>query len=413
MIALKQNNEIIGLDGIKRTWAEIEQDYLELLNPDVSNIIGVIEIIASYLFANRTTYIVNNRVQQQQIKVYLNNNTSYINTLKSIKDITNQAQVLILIDYVSENSLRDFLFNQYDICPINKISKNSLSFRLKKYKDNESFTKLAVCEQKYTKCFVIDFEKNLNAILLDKNQTFTEKSLIKGSKYPFLKDFFEEYLYEWLRGKYGYWFSNVLGIKVCPYCNNQFVLSVNKLDGNKKALYQLDHILPKSDFRYLSISLYNLIPSCASCNNAKSTKKGFLNPYTESFHHNAKFILENKKFIDISNRQSLKSTKLKLETVILTESVKVQKHIDTFCLEGIYEIHKDIVEEIYWKKGVYTKSYKKKIRKELRKFGLVNTEIDEALNRFILGNYHQEEDLHKRIHTKLTIDIAQELGLLN
>lgn len=85
--------------------------------------------------------------------------------------------------------------------------------------------------------------------------------------------------------------SRMLNIKVCPYCNHNFTLYIDLLDKTKmKGLFQFDHFYDKSDYPYLSMSLYNLIPSCSLCNHQKSTAKLDLryNPYfkgiSDEFH---------------------------------------------------------------------------------------------------------------------------------
>lgn len=68
-----------------------------------------------------------------------------------------------------------------------------------------------------------------------------------------------------------------IGIEACVYCNSTLTVSVEKVTGKKmkksiKARFQVDHYLPKSQYPCFSISLYNLYPTCASCNNIKSAK---------------------------------------------------------------------------------------------------------------------------------------------
>lgn len=64
-----------------------------------------------------------------------------------------------------------------------------------------------------------------------------------------------------------YWLQRQLGVKVCPYCNRMYTIT---LFGENKIRPDFDHFYPKSKYPYLSVSLFNLIPSCSMCN----TKKG-------------------------------------------------------------------------------------------------------------------------------------------
>ncbi len=76
-----------------------------------------------------------------------------------------------------------------------------------------------------------------------------------------------------------------LNIKSCPYCNSQYTLFIDKrINGRYPkgvAKFQFDHFFNKSDAPFLSMSLYNLIPSCAACNLAKHSgdMPVELNPY--------------------------------------------------------------------------------------------------------------------------------------
>jgi hypothetical protein len=75
---------------------------------------------------------------------------------------------------------------------------------------------------------------------------------------------------------FGRYFQKI-GIKACIYCNAHLTVSVNSFTsaatGRRpvvKAKFQVDHYRPSSEFPYLSISLFNLYPTCGSCNNCKS-----------------------------------------------------------------------------------------------------------------------------------------------
>lgn len=62
-----------------------------------------------------------------------------------------------------------------------------------------------------------------------------------------------------------------VGIDVCPYCGRNYVYSVihpTKSNPNTKVKSELDHFLPKSEYPYLAINYYNLVPSCKTCNDS-------------------------------------------------------------------------------------------------------------------------------------------------
>lgn len=84
--------------------------------------------------------------------------------------------------------------------------------------------------------------------------------------------------------------AEMLNIKFCPYCNEHSVPVItrtNNLTGQQKiiALYQLDHFYPKSRHPYLSVSFFNLIPGCSSCNATLKREKDFnINTHFNPFH---------------------------------------------------------------------------------------------------------------------------------
>lgn len=60
-----------------------------------------------------------------------------------------------------------------------------------------------------------------------------------------------------------------VGIEVCPYCGRNYIFSVakrTKTNPNTRVKPQIDHFLPKTDYPYLALNYYNLIPSCTLCN---------------------------------------------------------------------------------------------------------------------------------------------------
>lgn len=106
--------------------------------------------------------------------------------------------------------------------------------------------------------------------------------------------------YEWYRNtdRPAFYFSK-FNILFCPYCNKDEIQNIQKIDlvsGNELTtrLYQLDHFYPKSRYPYLSLSFFNLIPGCATCNATLKGEKDFnisthFNPFHISFNEHFKF----------------------------------------------------------------------------------------------------------------------------
>jgi len=202
-----------------------------------------------------------------------------------------------------------------------------------------------------------------------------------------------------------------LDLKSCPYCNAQYTL-VTKDTGRNKLAFQLDHFYPKSLFPYLSMSFYNLIPTCGTCNNSKGDEYCKI---ADSYHPNVKESLTNDlTFItdNLNIAEAYLKKKVDYNIFIKDEeslSVKTSAHISDFFIKELYARHNDIIEELVWKKYIYTEKYKQ---------SLIDIYFDDhrlskaELERLIVSNYTEKQDTHKRPLSKFTTDIARDLGLI-
>ena len=87
---------------------------------------------------------------------------------------------------------------------------------------------------------------------------------------------------------------------------------------------------------------------------------------------------------------------------------KIQSHLDIFKLEMIYNEHKDYAIELYVKSKL---EYSIKFRDYLKSFEGFSFSENE-LDQFIIGNYSEVENIHKRPLAKFQQDIARQLGLI-
>ena len=216
-------------------------------------------------------------------------------------------------------------------------------------------------------------------------------------------------------------------ISVCPYCNRNYISSTYKflqcnicnqellvIDGTEKECpgckqeikgltkvvntAQLDHFFPKDSYPLFAVSFYNLIPSCYSCNHVKFNKDLKHSPYDSSFP-----------FDDVKFTYIPKSTD-KIEIKIDSCNPDFINGIRILGIEELYQSHIDVVNELIWKKEVYTKSYRDGLSKILNQTDL---ELSEAeVNRFITGYYTDKENYGKRPLSKMVTDISKEIGLV-
>jgi len=267
-----------------------------------------------------------------------------------------------------------------------------LKKKLKKYDANITFEKLVKSDYFYIKGLVDFLDKNLAITKLTKNQ----------------KDYFLT-LYSRLDKP---WFINELDMKVCPYCNRNYIF--NFLKANKKnATAQLDHFFDKGTYPYLAICMYNLVPSCSTCNQRKSNRKvDIFYPYLESFNDAVKFKYDGINSLQYFTNQKLdffQDERVMFHLEPIKDINKVKKHIEVFNLESLYAEHKDVVSELLQKRVVYSDSYIDELFKQYEGTLFKNRE---DLLRLITCGYVSDEDLHKRPLSKLIKDISQELGLL-
>lgn len=210
-----------------------------------------------------------------------------------------------------------------------------------------------------------------------------------------------------------YKLTDALGITVCPYCNRNYIHTSSTEYGKTRP--ELDHFFLKSKYPFLSISLYNLIPSCHICNsNLKGTKDFYLvkhlHPYEEDRIRD--FCFAVKYHDDTIEELVADISKFDIQLTPLTEDPEILNCIEnskkTFQLNELYNFHKDVAQELLFKSVYYNKT---KIE-ELRTILGEDSEIDDNfLKRVIIGNYADINNLGKRSLAKYSYDIVTKTEL--
>lgn len=80
---------------------------------------------------------------------------------------------------------------------------------------------------------------------------------------------------------------------------------------------------------------------------------------------------------------------------------------ERFQTKEVYQEHREEVEEVIWKKYVYTATYVDSLQVAYNNF------IDKSgeLKRLLLGTYPNPEDVYKRPLTKMVQDVAKQLKI--
>jgi hypothetical protein len=222
--------------------------------------------------------------------------------------------------------------------------------------------------------------------------------------------------YEYLRSSFFAEYFIELGIKACVYCNAHPAFNVTRYsytEGKykKAAKYELDHYHNKDDFPFLSICLYNLYPSCGPCNRSKKKLSVNFKLYDEISNAIAYlFQLDVPSLVTYLNDKE--NEKLK---ILFEDPHKPNKLIfapksleDTFHITGIYEIQKDIAEEMIAKAYTYNDALKNTFKTS---FGTLFSDAN-LMDRLILGSYAGSDEIHKRTMTKFMQDISRQLTQL-
>ena len=206
-----------------------------------------------------------------------------------------------------------------------------------------------------------------------------------------------------------------VGLKTCYICNAQYALAINPesistIGTSSKqtryaAKFQFDHYLPKDRYPALSISFYNLLPICSSCNLIKGNREigiDFLS--TESSKWDDKFtfnVLENSLSSFLLDQKPIEIDfidKYDYGTGILPLS-------ERYDIKGIYNTQIDLIEELIMRKLKYSETYKDKLSMSFPKL-FTNIDIDERIE---LGTYTKKEEIHKRPMSKFLQDINNQL----
>lgn len=200
-----------------------------------------------------------------------------------------------------------------------------------------------------------------------------------------------------------YTFAYMINLKVCPYCNRQYITPI--ITRNSRSRGDLDHILPKSIYPYFSMSIYNLIPTCKTCNTSFKGKQCF---ESKGFNHYEYDLDDIIKF-----EYNIKSGNLKIDLRVVDENDNcADEFLKVLCIKDQYMPHTNIVEDLVLKKQLYPNGYIKKIieifnssSEEASSFDITEDKILEL----ILGHVTDKKRINDEPLSKLKRDIVNQL----
>jgi hypothetical protein len=200
-------------------------------------------------------------------------------------------------------------------------------------------------------------------------------------------------------------------IKDVPYLRELARKQLDSLDFSySHNHFTLDHFLPQKEYKYLSLCLYNFVPSCYSCNSKFKKALEFENI------SDLKFVSPSSKDFSLMNDFSFKiyypknlkdikkSTDYKLQKNISNNRDVIQEYLNMFKIEGRYVFHKKELMTLINKKVKYPESTLKKIASN---YGLSQDE----LRSHIFGEELFDSSFDNKPLVKFKRDIAKDINI--
>ncbi len=202
-----------------------------------------------------------------------------------------------------------------------------------------------------------------------------------------------------------------LNVKTCPYCNMSFTLYAEQSHpGKRKASIvekftrlQFDHFYDKMSYPMLSMSLYNLIPSCPTCNQGKSAHAlpVIFHPYMNDIHSLFAFEV-SEPIAGYTGDDMPDYVDVKLNWKPFVTQKDGDAFENTFHLAAMYSRHGDVVRDTFYK------AYEHPYYANPSNFTFLSAEDAKYLERLWYGNYMDEKDIHRRPLAKFTQDVRKQ-----
>lgn len=230
----------------------------------------------------------------------------------------------------------------------------------------------------------------------------------------------------WIMSQLKFYLSKRIYEKVHRRMQNNRFGSRNYFDHRNIVLYKnhftIDHFLPKIEFPYLALSLYNLVPCCSSCNTKfkgalefeTQAKLDTLSPTSDNFRicSDLNFVLYfNVKGLSldykINNVKSLNDFEIRIED--RSKSIGFNTYINMFKLTGRYEFHRGIALNMIVKRKSYSDSQIKEFSILFNKKGIQKD--FESIKKDLFGTSVFNDDEKGDAFAKYKRDIEKQLEL--
>ena len=218
-----------------------------------------------------------------------------------------------------------------------------------------------------------------------------------------------------------------LEVWTCPYCNSHYLEPrVDYKTGRIHAGMQVDHFYPKEKYGILSMSLFNLVPSCSYCNHEKGSTELNVSVYREDVHasdtvfryelsrsDDADF-LTNKDlslFLQVNEREGTSLATARDMLADKCDILHLAKHVGSEQNRVKYYHGLSVIEELIdlARNNTFEQA------PFIRDLGLTDAKtVQEWYLQVFAGSYlRHEADFLKRPYSKLTSDILNQLLGIN
>lgn len=230
-----------------------------------------------------------------------------------------------------------------------------------------------------------------------------------------------------ISGGLAYEHAKKLSLNTCLYCNAQFTFTVYRKKSVKKGSEQsafktrpnFDHFISKARFPFFALSFYNLIPACKVCNSDLKGSTEFLpdthlHPFIEGLQDTFEFKTSITAVDYLGGKKDFDITVAECPDCDPDKAKRIKESLDVFAIVERYNEHKDYAGEIIMKAHIYNNE--PALKSLFEGFTIPGTKQsifrdENEIIELALGNYLRKSQLHKRILSKLTKDIAKEVGL--
>lgn len=201
-----------------------------------------------------------------------------------------------------------------------------------------------------------------------------------------------------------YHLAEAINIRSCVYCNLNYAVTIRE-NGKNLVRPDFDHFLDKSTNPLLSLSFFNLIPSCGTCNQKLKNTIHF--EYGMQQHPYEDDLLDDFHFSYRYNNKSIDG----LEIVLNQENPegKIGKSFEDLRMIKIYNGYTQELHDLLKIRQAFSDKYLSNLGSQV----LDGLKIsDEELYRLAFGTYISKEDYINRPFSKFKRDILGELGII-